>query len=276
MKTRYAVDKIRFQRMTTAELRETFLVDQTFKPNQLSLLYWETERTVVGSAVPTKNPLKLEAGKELACEYFCQRREIGIMNLGKTGTITVDNTQYQLEYKDCLYIGRGSKEITFASKDPKQPAQFYILSYPAHTKYPTTLAKKADANPIKLGSKAESNQRTIFQYIHTNGIKSCQLVMGFTELEEGCIWNTMKPHTHERRTEVYTYFEVETNDVVFHMMGTPTETRHLIIKDKQSALSPSWSIHAGAGTRRYSFIWGMGGENQDFTDMDHVEIADLK
>ncbi len=276
MKTVYTVGINEFKRMTTEELREAFLLEDLYQEGKIELIYWEVDRTVVGGAVPTDSPLKLEAGKELAADYFCQRRELGVMNLGGKGAIVVDGQEFSMDYTDCLYIGRRSKEISFSSEDASNPAKFYLLSYPAHQTYPTTQAKKADANPIHLGSQAESNERTIYQYIHPNGIKSCQLVMGFTVMEEGCVWNTMKPHTHERRTEVYTYFDIPKTDAVFHMMGSAAETRHIVTRNLQTTLSPIWSIHSGCGTRAYSFIWGMGGENQDFTDMDHIEVSELK
>lgn len=276
METKYTVGINEFKRMTTDELRDTFLLQGMYKPGQIELIYWEVDRTVVGGAVPTDTALKIEAGKELASDFFCQRRELGVMNLGGKGTVTVDGTEYSMDNTDCLYVSRGSEDVSLTSEDSANPAKFYLLSYPAHTTYPTTQAKKSDANPIHLGSKAEANERTIFQYIHPNGIKSCQLVMGFTVMEEGCVWNTMKPHTHERRTEVYTYFDIPETDAVFHMMGSAKETRHLVTRNLEVALSPSWSIHSGCGTRAYSFIWGMGGENQDFTDMDHIEVSELK
>ena len=276
MNTKYTVSVNEYKRMNTSELRETFLLDDLHKQGELELIYWEIDRTVIGSAVPTTSDLVLEAGKEIASNYFCERREIGIMNLGGKGSVTVDGKVYSMENTDCLYVGRGSESVIFSSEDAANPAKYHILSYPAHTVYPTTLAKKSEANPIHMGSDEEANKRTIFQYIHPNGIKSCQLVMGFTVLESGSIWNTMKPHTHERRSEVYTYFDLAENDAVFHVMGKADETRHLVVRNLNSTLSPSWSMHSGAGTRAYSFIWGMGGENQRFDDMDHVEISTLR
>ena len=239
------------------------------------MLYCEVERSVVGSAVPVNGALKLEAGKELASDHFCDRREVGILNIGGTGTVTVDGTVYDMDNLDCLYIGRGSKEISMDSNESSKPAKFYILSYPAHADYPTTHAKKSDAEPVKLGSLKDSNERTIFKYIHPQGIRSCQLVMGITALEEGSVWNTMPCHTHERRTEVYLYFDIDEDAAVFHMMGTGDETKHIVVRDGQAVISPMWSIHCGAGTRAYTFCWGMGGENQVFTDMDHIDIRDM-
>ncbi len=275
MDVRYTVGKNEYKRMTTEELREAFLVD-LFEDGKLNLLYCEVERSIVGAAVPTTGSLTLEAGKELAADYFCQRREVGVLNIGGVGTVTVDGTEYAMENLDGLYIGRGSKEISFSSADASAPARFYLISYPAHTEYPTTQAKKADANALNLGSVEDANKRTIYQYIHENGIKSCQLVMGFTALEPGSVWNTMPCHTHERRTEVYMYFNLDEASRVFHMMGPGGETRHIVLSNEQAVISPMWSIHSGCGTKAYTFCWGMGGENQRFDDMDHIAIEDIK
>ena len=275
MDVRYTIGKDEYKRMTTDELRDAFLVD-LFEAGKVNLLYCEVERAIVGAAVPTGSALKLEAGKELAADYFCQRREVGVLNIGGSGTVTVDGTAYEMENLDGLYIGRGSEEISFASADAAAPARFYLISYPAHTEYPTTLAKKADANALELGTVEDSNKRTIYQYIHENGIKSCQLVMGFTALEAGCVWNTMPCHTHERRTEVYMYFGLDEDSRVFHMMGPGDETRHIVVANEQAVISPMWSIHSGCGTKAYTFCWGMGGENQRFDDMDHIQIGELK
>jgi 4-deoxy-L-threo-5-hexosulose-uronate ketol-isomerase len=276
MKTILTTDLQRFSTMNTEELRSVFLIPDLFQPGCIELVYWECDRTVIGGAVPLESPLKLEAGRELASAFFTERREVGIMNLGGAGRITVGGAVYEMGKCDCLYIGRGNPEIALASVASNDPAYFYLLSYPAHTTYPTAHARKADATPAHLGSKAECNERTIFKYIHPDGIKSCQLVMGYTELEEGCVWNTMKPHTHMRRTEVYLYFDVPEGHAVFHLVGPPDATKHLVVRNREAALSPVWSIHSGAGTKAYRFVWGMGGENQAFADMDHVEIRDLR
>ncbi len=275
MNMRYTVGKNEYKRMTTQELRDAFLID-LFEAGKLNLLYCEVERSIVGAAVPTAGSLALEAGKELASDYFCQRREVGVLNIGGNGTVTVDGTEYPMENLDGLYIGRGSQEVVFDSASGDDPARFYLISYPAHTEYPTVQAKKADANAIEMGSMEDSNKRTIYQYIHENGIKSCQLVMGFTALEPGSVWNTMPCHTHERRTEVYLYFGLDENTRVFHMMGPGDETRHLVVSDAQAVISPMWSIHSGCGTKAYTFCWGMGGENQRFDDMDHIQVKDLR
>lgn len=275
MDVRYTVGKNEYKRMSTDELRETFLVD-LFEDGALNLLYCEVERSIIGAAVPTSGSLALEAGKELAADYFCQRRELGVLNIGAPGVVVVDGTEYAMENLDGLYVGRGAKEISFASSDAANPARFYMTSYPAHAEYPTTHAKKADANALRLGSVEDANKRTIYQYIHENGIKSCQLVMGFTALEPGSVWNTMPCHTHERRTEVYMYFGLDEHSKVFHFMGPGDETRHVAVSNGQAVISPMWSIHSGCGTKAYTFCWAMGGENQRFDDMDHIQISELK
>jgi 4-deoxy-L-threo-5-hexosulose-uronate ketol-isomerase len=275
MDVRYTIGKNEYQRMTTDELREAFLVE-LFESGKINLLYCEVERGIIGAAVPTQGSLKLEAGKELAADYFCQRREVGVLNIGGDGTVIVDGTEYVMEKLDGLYIGRGSQQISFTSADASNPARFYLLSYPAHSEFPTTLAKRAEANALELGTVEDANKRTIYQYIHENGIKSCQLVMGFTALEPGSVWNTMPCHTHERRTEVYMYFGLDESSKVFHFMGPGDETRHIAVSNEQAVISPMWSIHSGCGTRAYTFCWGMGGENQRFDDMDGILIRDMK
>lgn len=275
MNVRYTVGKNEYRGMSTQELRDAFLVD-LFEDGRLNLLYCEVERSIVGAAVPISGTLLLEAGKELAADYFCQRREVGVLNIGAAGTVFVDGAEYAMDTLDGLYIGRGAKEIAFSSADVDEPARFYLVSYPAHTEYPTVLARKADANVLELGCMEDSNHRKIYQYIHENGIKSCQLVMGFTALEPGSVWNTMPCHTHERRTEVYMYFGLEEDSKVFHMMGPSDETRHIAVENEQAVISPMWSIHSGCGTKAYTFCWAMGGENQRFDDMDHIAIKDIK
>ncbi|MDP9174871.1 MAG: 5-dehydro-4-deoxy-D-glucuronate isomerase [Planctomycetota bacterium] len=276
MKTYQMADPVRYARMTTEELRETFLAESMFQPGKISLAYIDLDRTVIGGAVPTDSPLKLVADDALRSAYFTERRELGVLNIGGNGTIEVGGKRFVMEKLDCLYIGRGNPEITFSSTDAAMPAEFYLLSYPAHTAYPTTLAKKSQAEAVPLGSVATVNKRTIYKYIHPAGIKSCQLVMGFTQLAVGSAWNTMPAHTHMRRSEVYLYFDLAAEARVFHLMGPGHETRHLVVADKQIAISPSWSIHSGVGTTNYSFCWGMGGENQTFDDMDGIAIAELK
>ncbi|WOO40849.1 5-dehydro-4-deoxy-D-glucuronate isomerase [Rubellicoccus peritrichatus] len=274
MDVRYTVGTNEYKRMSTRELRDAFLMD-LFEDGKLNLLYCEVERSIVGAVVPTGGEIVLEAGKELAADYFCQRREVGVLNIGAKGTVTVDGNVYALDNLDGLYVGRGSRDISFSSLDGSAPARFYLVSYPAHAEYPTALVRMADANALHLGSMEDSNKRTIYQYIHENGVKSCQLVMGFTQMEPGSVWNTMPCHTHERRTEVYMYFGLDEGSRVFHFMGPGNETRHITMANEQAVISPMWSIHSGCGTKSYSFCWAMGGENQRFDDMDHIAIKDL-
>lgn len=262
--------------MTTAELRGSFLVPDLFEVGVVRIVYWEIDRAVVGSSVPLASPLKLETSRELAAEYFCQRRELGVINTGGPGKICVDGKDYLVGRLDCLYIGSGSREIFFHSADANDPAKFFLMSYPAHTSHPTALATRDVATPLHLGSQKTANQRVIYQYIHEKGIKSCQLVMGFTSLAEGNVWNTMPAHRHSRRSEVYLYFDVPPECAVVHLMGPGDETRHLMVHDRQAVLSPVWSIHSGCGTGSYSFIWAMGGENQRFDDMDAIATSELR
>lgn len=276
MDARYLADQVRFRTMTTEEIRQGFLLDRLFRPGEVVLSYVDFDRTVIGSAVPAAKPLTLEAPAGLRADYFTERREIGVMNLGGKGVISVDGTEYPMANRDALYIGRGSKVVQFSSEDRGGTAGYYLVSYPAHAGYPTTHARVSEAEPLHLGSDGESNKRTIYKYIYPGGIESCQLVMGFTELAEGSVWNTMPAHRHARRMEVYLYFGLEDDAVVFHFMGAPRETRHVVVRDKQAVVSPSWSIHTGSGTRNYSFVWSMGGENRDFTDMDAVGMDELR
>ncbi len=276
MQIRHSISKNEYQRMTTRELRDTFLVDGLFAPGEIRMVYWETDRTVIGAATPHAQPLKLETEKELAAEFFCERRELGVINIGAAGKVKVGDAIYDLAPLDGLYVGRGNRDVTFVSDDPRTPARFYLISYPAHAVYPVVLVKKADAKRIALGSRVTANQRTLYQYIHEDGVKSCQLVMGFTQIDPGSVWNTMPPHTHLRRSEVYLYFDIPDDAVVFHFLGAPDETRHLVAQSAEVALSPVWSIHSGCGTRAYSFVWAMGGENQRFADMDAVACRDLR
>lgn len=265
----------RFRRMTTKELRETFLIDNLFNPGALATVYVDVDRTVIGFAVPLQEPLNLGTYDELKASYFTERRELGILNVGNPGSINVADQKYDLDNLSCLYIGRGNPHISFESSDPQQPAEFYMLSYPAHASYPTNLVKRSELESVELGLPETSNKRRIRKCIHADGIKSCQLVMGFTQLEVGSVWNTMPPHTHMRRSEVYLYFNLPEKERVVHLMGPGNETRHLIVGNKEAIISPGWSIHAGVGTASYSFCWGMGGENQAYNDMDPIAIAEL-
>jgi 4-deoxy-L-threo-5-hexosulose-uronate ketol-isomerase len=276
MKTVLMADPVRYPRMTTEELRETFLLSGSHEPGKIHLRYVDLDRTVVGFAAPVDGPIALPTYPELRAAYFTERRELGALNIGGAGTISVDGKQYDLGNLDCLYIGRGSREVSFASKDTSAPAIFYLLSYPAHAEFPAALVRKADAIPTELGSVETCNKRTICKYIHLQGARSCQLVMGVTHLAPGSNWNTMPPHTHMRRSEIYMYFNVAADARVMHLMGPPAETRHLVMQDKEIVVSPGWSIHAGVGTRAYSFCWGMGGENQDYADMDPAPVESLR
>jgi len=277
MDIRYASHPREVKNFDTSRLREEFLINTLFTPNEVKTVYSHVDRFIVGGIVPVNGPLQLEANKkDMAADYFLERREIGIINIGARGTVTVDGTVYTMDNKDGLYIGRGSKEITFASDNAADPAKFYFNSTPAHATHPTVKIAISEASPNHLGSITNSNERTIYRYIHTGGVQSCQLVMGMTLLKPGNMWNTMPSHTHNRRSEVYLYFDMPEDGVVFHMMGEPQETRHVVIRNEQAVISPSWSIHSGVGTSNYTFIWGMAGENQIFEDMDAVAMKDLK
>jgi 4-deoxy-L-threo-5-hexosulose-uronate ketol-isomerase len=276
MKLLQMADPVRYARMTTEELRATFLLEGLFTPGQIDLAYVDLDRAVIGSAVPTADALMLETQPELRAEYFMERRELGVLNVGGPGGVIVDEVRFELDKLDCLYIGRGSESVVFLSKSAAQPARFYLLSYLAHAEYPTRIVKFADLKGLELGSIETCNKRTIYKAIYADGIQSCQLVMGFTLLAPGSNWNTMPAHTHMRRSEVYMYFDVEPEQRVVHLMGPPDATSHLIMADKQVVVSPGWSIHAGVGTKAYGFCWGMGGENQAYDDMDPVAIKDLK
>ncbi len=260
----------------TARLREEFLMDDLFQPDAIKLVYSHIDRIITGSAVPATKALPLTAGDELRAEHFLDRREMGVINIGGEGVVTVDGTAYTLRYKDGMYIGVGAKDIRFTSADSQKPAKFYLNSAPAHKTYPTVLIKPENCVKVELGTLEESNHRTICKYILPGQVESCQLVMGMTSLKPGSVWNTMPCHTHDRRMEVYLYFEVPENAVIFHYMGEPTETRHIVMRNEQAVISPSWSIHAASGTSNYTFIWGMVGENQAFDDMDAVAMQDLK
>lgn len=268
-------DSVRYKTMTTAELRDTFLVSDLFRPEELCFTYIDLDRTVVGSAVPTAMPIHLPTYDALKARFFTERRELGILNIGGAGKVSVGDQELSLGRLDALYVGRGNEEISFSSVDPDRPAEFYLLSYPAHAQYPTQLICSAELERTKLGAPESANAREITKLIHLEGARSCQLVMGFTQLASGSVWNTMPPHTHMRRSEVYLYFDVADGERVFHLMGPAQETRQIIVANRQLVVSPGWSIHAGVGTRNYSFCWGMGGENQVYSDMDALAVADL-
>ena len=280
MDIRYAANPRDVKRYTTEELRNEFLIENLYQPDSVTAVYSHVDRMVTLGCMPVTETVSIDKGIDVwanfGTKFFLERREIGIFNIGGEGTIAVDGTIYELGYKDCLYITMGAKEVLFGSKCAEKPAKFYMVSAPAHRSYETRLLKLADANKKPCGDAATSNKRVINQFIHPAVLKTCQLSMGMTVLESGSVWNTMPAHTHERRMEVYMYFEVPEDQVVFHMMGQGQETRHIVMKNEQAVISPSWSIHAGAGTSNYTFIWAMGGENQEFDDMDVIPITELK
>jgi 4-deoxy-L-threo-5-hexosulose-uronate ketol-isomerase len=275
MEIRTAVSPKDVKNYTTEQLREEFLIQKLFVPGEINTVYSHIDRIIIGAAVP-QTLLTLTAGEEIRAQYFLQRREMGIINIGGKGSVTVDGSAYELEYKDGMYIGMGSKDIVFASVDETNPALFYFNSAPAHKTYPTILIKPENCIQVELGSLESSNHRVITKYILPGQVESCQLVMGMTKLKPGSVWNTMPCHTHDRRMEVYLYFEIPEDALVFHYMGEPTETRHVVMRNQEMVISPSWSIHSGCGTQAYTFIWGMVGENQDFDDMDAVAMKDIK
>ena len=276
MKVIHSVHPDDFKNYQTGLIRSRFLIDKQVQADQLNCTYTHYDRMIVGFANPVNSKLELPTYPNLRSEYFLERREIGIINVAGDGIITVDGVVYEVNKLDCLYIGKGAKVVTFASKNVQEPPVFYMLSAPAHAVYPTTLLTNEDAVKVTLGSASTANYRTINKYIHLEGIKSCQLVMGLTILHDGSVWNTMPPHVHDRRMEAYFYFDVPQGQKIFHYMGEGDETRHITMDNYDAVVSPPWSIHAGSGTSSYSFIWGMAGENLDYTDMDAIAITDIR
>ena len=276
MNNRYANHPNDSKKYDTNQLREHYMVEEIFNDDKVELTYSHVDRIIFGGIKPVNESLKLEAGKSMGVDYFLERREMGVINVGGEGIVSIDGEEFALNNKDGLYIGKGNKDIIFKSSNPKNPAKFYINSVPAHKEYKTVKIEIEKANPVKMGDNSTLNKRTIYQYVHPNVCESCQLLLGLTILEPGSVWNTMPCHTHERRMEVYFYFDMEEDTRVIHLMGEPTETRHLIVKNEQAIISPSWSIHSGVGTSNYTFIWGMCGENQTFTDMDHISMDTLR
>lgn len=275
--------QIRFQNspketseMNTQQLRENFLVQHLMQPGKIELVYSHYDRLIIGGVVPTSAAIELPDENELKANYFLERREMGIINVGGRGTVTADGVAYEIDKLECVYLGKGTKEVGFTSNAADAPAQFYLLSLPAHHAYPSRMMTKAEASPVNLGDISTSNKRTIYKYIHNDGIQSCQLVMGLTTLETGSVWNSVPPHTHTRRMEAYFYFDVDAAQRVMHFMGEPQETRHLVVANHEAAISAPWSMHFGVGTGSYGFIWGMAGENKEFTDMDPVPVATIK
>lgn len=273
---RYAASPNDVKTYDTEKLRDEFLIDSLMKPNTIHFVYTHYDRYMAGSAVPTSTPLKLETVDALKSEFFLERRELGIINVGDQGTITVDGTDYVLEHKEALYIGQGHKDVTFSSASETNPAKFYLNSTPAHKAFPTKKIGTDDVEVIELGSAETANARTLRKYIVNTVVEVCQLQMGMTTLKPGSSWNTMPAHVHDRRMEVYYYFEVPEDQAVCHFMGQPQETRHIWMANDQAVISPPWSIHSGSGTSSYSFIWGMAGENLDYGDMDHCKINELR
>ncbi|MCI8453528.1 MAG: 5-dehydro-4-deoxy-D-glucuronate isomerase [Lachnospiraceae bacterium] len=280
MDIRYSANQRDVKRYTTEELREEFLIQDLYRPDEVVSVYSHVDRMVTAGCMPVQEVVSIEKGidcwKNFGTHFFLERREIGIFNIGGAGVVKADGVEYPMGYKDCLYITMGTKEVLFASRDKNTPAKFYMVSAPAHTAYETKLITIAEAAKRPLGDDKTSNKRVINQFIHPAVLKTCQLSMGMTALEPGSVWNSMPCHTHERRMEIYMYFEVPEDQVVMHFMGEPNETRHLVMKNEEAVISPSWSIHCGAGTSNYTFIWAMGGENQEFDDMDNLKAADLK
>ncbi|HEX3024241.1 MAG TPA: 5-dehydro-4-deoxy-D-glucuronate isomerase [Chitinophagaceae bacterium] len=276
MEIRFAVGPEETKQFDTQKLIDNFLVSDLMVNDELKLVYTHYDRMIIGGAVPVNKTLALPNHPELRSGYFLERRELGIINVGAKGTVTVDGKKFDAENKSCLYVGKGNKKITFASSSKKSPAIFYLLSAPAHAVYPITKFTKEQAAPVQLGATETSNKRTVYKYIHADGIKSCQLVMGLTMLENGSVWNSVPPHTHTRRMEAYFYFDLTAEQRLFHFMGNPMESRHIVMKNNEAIISPPWSTHFGCGTSNYGFIWGMAGENLVYSDMDPAPVATLK
>ena len=276
MPVRQAISANEAKRFDTEALRENFLIESLFAPGDVRLTYSHLDRTIAGGAMPTSAPLALKSEKQVGSDPFLARREMGVFNVGGTGLVTLDGQPFELQANDCLYVPMGVAEVLFSSADANAPAKFYLVSTPAHQRYDAKRISPEMANRLDLGEQPDANRRVLRQYIHPDVCQSCQLVMGMTYIEDGSVWNTMPCHTHDRRSELYLYFDMAPQTRVFHFMGEPSETRHLVVANEQAILSPGWSIHCGAGTGRYAFIWSMAGDNQDFTDMDFVAMEDLR
>ena len=276
MEIRQPIHSDHAKQLDTAGLREQFLIEDMFQEGQINLTYSHIDRIIVGAVVPTASPVNFEGGKEIGVDFFLQRRELGAINIGEAGIVTVDGEVFEIAAREAIYIAMGAKEISFASVNADQPARFYLNCAPAHHAYTTRKITRGQASPEKIGKQENCNVRTIYKYLHPDVLPTCQLLMGMTELAQGSLWNTMPCHTHERRMEVYLYFDLKDENIAFHYMGEPSETRHIVVRNEQAVISPSWSIHSGVGTASYTFIWGMVGENQTFHDMDHVAMSDLK
>jgi len=273
---RHAVGLTELANLTTSTLRDNFLIESLFESGTIQLVYTHYDRVITGGVLPGPDPVQLPTYDNLKTAHFLDRRELGVINVGGPGSVMVDGERHDLSKLDGLYIGQGNRNVSFQSDDTSEPARFFLMSAPAHHAYPTAKLAKEDANPTRLGSQETANERTIYKYIHGGGLASCQLVMGLTVLEPGSVWNTMPAHVHDRRMEVYCYFDLPAEHRVFHLMGPPDETKHIVVANHQAVISPPWSIHAGCGTASYSFIWGMAGENMDFADMDFAPITSLR
>ncbi|WKV50906.1 5-dehydro-4-deoxy-D-glucuronate isomerase [Dickeya fangzhongdai] len=278
MQVRQSIHSDHARQLDTAGLRREFLIEHIFDADACTMTYSHIDRIIVGGVMPVHQAVTIgeDVGKQLGVSYFLERRELGAINIGGAGVVSVDGERYEIGHEEAIYIGKGARDIRFTSADPTRPARFYYNSAPAHTTYPTRKITAAEASPQTIGDDATSNRRTINKYIVPDVLSTCQLTMGLTKLAEGSLWNTMPCHTHERRMEVYFYFDMDEETAVFHMMGQPQETRHILVHNEQAVISPSWSIHSGVGTKRYTFIWGMVGENQVFSDMDHVKVSELR
>jgi len=278
MQIRQPIHSEHARTLDTEGLREQFLVEDLFQPETATLTYSQIDRIIVGGILPVREVVRFspELGRHTGTDFFLQRRELGLINIGGAARVTVDGTDYEVGAREALYVGMGARDLSFASVDPAQPARLYFNCAPAHTSYPTRKVTLAEASPETLGAPETSNRRTIYKFLVPDVLPTCQLLMGMTQLEPGSLWNTMPCHTHDRRMEVYFYFDMSADAVVFHMLGEPTQTRHIVVRNEQAVISPSWSIHSGVGTRAYTFIWGMVGENQVFKDMDHVPMTTLR
>lgn len=276
MQVRFTNSPGETRQMSTEQLRDNFLVTGLMQDDTLQLVYSHYDRMIIGGAKPISQTLELPGYPELKADYFLERREIGIINVGGRGTVTADTATFDMNKQDCVYAGKGTKKLCFASADKNDPALFYLLSAPAHTVYPAVKFTKEQASPVELGAAETANKRTVYKYIHLDGIKSCQLVMGLTVLGEGSVWNSVPPHTHTRRMEVYFYFDLGEAHRIFHFMGEPQQTRHLVMADHEAVISPPWSTHFGCGTSNYGFVWGMAGENLVYTDMDPAPVSELR
>ncbi|MBP9103958.1 MAG: 5-dehydro-4-deoxy-D-glucuronate isomerase [Chitinophagaceae bacterium] len=276
MQVRFQNSPVETKQMTTEQLRKNFLIEGLMQAGTIQLTYSHYDRMIVGGVMPTDKPINLPKEEELKANYFLERREMGIINVGGKGAVKADGISYELEKLECVFLTKGTLEVNFSSFSDKEPAMFYLLSVPAHHSFINRKMTKAEASPVNLGDISTSNKRTIYKYIHNDGIQSCQLVMGLTTLDEGSVWNSVPPHTHTRRMEAYFYFDLDAAQRVMHFMGEPQETRHLVIANNEAVLSAPWSMHFGVGTANYGFIWGMAGENKEFADMDPVPVATIK